>query len=265
MSNIVTEIWYSSLLSEKTYNYMVASLEGLLRLEGSADLKSATDGLVSLSENHFKELKDVWKRWLDLRVEGTSDIRKQRAEAMNADSGSFIGKINYYNCIPPEHVATAQRYMDDGVFQCTKNCSHAENPTLTGPHYCSKDGPYKYLPPTNVLPFTGWDYIEVKKYQHMECVVTMYGNYIASKISSFMEKLTSKQLDFDIIFGNCLKIEEFLRKDMTYDRIMTSNLMDYILLPELLRYSMIRSRTNVAIVGSAFKLKYAKGTGSLSN
>jgi hypothetical protein len=27
---------------------------------------------------------------------------------------------------------------------------------------------------------------------------------------------------------------------MTYDRILTSNLMDYILLPELLRYSMLK-------------------------
>ena len=169
-------------------------------------------------------------------MKGTSDIRKQRSEAMKADSDSSIGKNNYYNCIPQEHVASAKRYMEDGVFQCTTKCSHAENPTLTGPHNFSKDENYKYCPPTSVLPFTGWDYIDVKKYQHSECLVTMYGNYIVSKISSFMEKLSYKQLDFNIILGNCLKIEELLRKDTTYDRILTSNLMDYILLPELLRY-----------------------------
>ena len=37
-----------------------------------------------------------------------------------------------------------------------------------------------------------------------------------------------------------MKIEEFPNKEMTYDRILTSNLMDYILLPELLKYSMFK-------------------------
>lgn len=214
----------------------MATLEGLLRLKSAADFKSATEGLVTLTGNHFQELQDVWKRWLDTRVVGTSDIRKQRTEAMKADSGSFIGKINYYNVIPREHVPTAWKYMEDGVFQCTKKCSHAENPTLTGPDYFSEDKPYTYCPPTNVIPFTGWDYIEVKKHQHTDCVVTMYGNYIASKVSSFMKKLNSKQLNFTIILGDCMKIEKILKRDMTYDRILTSNLMDYVLLPELLRY-----------------------------
>jgi hypothetical protein len=64
------------LLSEKTYNYLCASLRGLLSLKGAEDIESATGGLISLNENHIEEFKEVWKGWLDLQVEGTSSIRK---------------------------------------------------------------------------------------------------------------------------------------------------------------------------------------------
>ena len=236
----MTEIWYSLLLSERTYNYLCASLRGILALKSAADLQSATSGLISLNESHLKALREVWKRWLDMRVEGTSSIRKQRQEAMNADFGSFFGKINYYNCIPKEHVPTAQKYMEDGVFRRTQNCSFAENPTLTGPPIFSEDGPFTYCCPTSVLPFVCWDYVEVKKFKHTKSLVSMYGKYIDSKLASFMEKLTSKQVSFNIILGNCVNIEEYLNKGTTYDRILTSNLMDYILLPEILRYSIFK-------------------------
>jgi methylmalonyl-CoA mutase cobalamin-binding subunit len=54
------------LLSEKTYNYLCASLRGLLSLKGAEDIESATGGLISLNENHIEEFKEVWKGWLDL-------------------------------------------------------------------------------------------------------------------------------------------------------------------------------------------------------
>ncbi len=229
-------------LSEKTYNYLRASLNGLLGLKSAKDLLSATCGLVSLNGIDFKELQKVWKRWLDLKVQGTSSIRGQRNEAMKADSGSFVGKINYYNCIPREHVPSAMKYMEDGAFRRTAKCSFAENPTLTGPSYFFKDGPFTYCVPTNVLPFVGWDYVQVEKFKYSESLVSMYGNYIESKLACFMEKLTSKQVVFDIVLGDCMnsKIGELLSKEEKFDRILTSNLMDYILLPELLRYSISR-------------------------
>ena len=189
-----------------------------------------------MNRSHFNELHEVWKRWLQLWVEGTSSIRKQRDEAMEADTGSYTGKYNYYNCIPEEHVPTAKKYMEDGVFQRTQKCSFAENSTLTGPPILMEHGPFTYCSLPSIIPFAGWDYVEVKKFKHDKSIVTMYGYYIESKLALFMEKITSKQVSFHIILGDCVKIEEFLDKDKTYDRILTSNLMDYIFLPELLRY-----------------------------
>ena len=234
-SNVITEIWYSLSLSEKTYNYLYASLNGLLQLKSAIDLRSATCGIISVDAIHFKKLQEIWRRWLQIKVKGTKNIAKQREEAMKADSGSFFGKFNYYNCIPREHVASAKKYMEDGGFRRTPKCSFAENSTLTGPPFMCEDAPFTYAVPTSVLPFIGWDYIEVEKFKHNKSLVAMFGNYIEHKLSCFMEKLTSKQVSFDIILGDCLKIDESLNKEEKYDRILTSNLMDYILLPELLR------------------------------
>ena len=235
-SNVVTEIWYSSLLSEKTYSYLCASLKGLIYLKNVEELNAATGGIISFNGTQLKTLQEIWRRWSELNVEGTSTIRKQRDEAIKADPDCYLGKINYYNAIPPEHLQSAKKYMENGVFQRTEKCTFAENPTLTGPSCFRKDEPYKYCCLASVIPFSGWDYIEVKKFSHSRSLITMYGNYIDYKIASFMEKLTSKKLKFNLIFGNCMNIQELLNKEVTYDRILTSNLMDYILLPELLRY-----------------------------
>ncbi|XP_028390718.1 uncharacterized protein LOC114515626 [Dendronephthya gigantea] len=236
VSKIVTEIWYSLSLSEKSYNYLSTSLKGLLDFKSAKYFMNSTDGIVNLNESCFKEFQEVWRRWLDLRVEGASTIRKQREATMNADFSSNEGKRNYYESIPKEHVPSAMKYMEDGVFQGTSNdCYYAENPTLTGPPVYFKDSPYVYCCPTSVIPFVGWDYLDVKKLIHTNSLVTMFGNYIESKLKSFMEKLASKQVNFEIICCNCMDIEEVLDKERKYDRILTSNLMDYIFLPELLR------------------------------
>ena len=233
---IITEIWYSLLLSERSYNYLCEALRGLIALQNSRELMSTTAGLIKLNKSHFNELHEVWKRWLKLPVTGKARIRKQRHEAMDADAGSSIGKTNYYRCIPEEHAPAAKKYMEDGVFQRTQKCSFAENPTLTGPPILTNDGAFTYCCSPSVIPFAGWDYVEVKKFKYDKSPVTMYGCYIESKLATFMKKIPSKQVTFHIILGDCVKIDEFLDKDTTYDRILTSNIMDYILLPELLRY-----------------------------
>jgi hypothetical protein len=232
----VTEIWYSSLLSEKTYNYLCASLEELLLHKNAADFTSSTNGLIGMDSAHFQEMQYVWKQWLDLKVVGTSNIRGQRNALIRSYPNSSIGLNTYYMSIPNEHVPSAMKYMKDGVFQCTEMCTFAENPTLTGHPTQDEGGTFSYCIPADGLPFTGWDYIKVKKFGHNESLVSMYANYIGSKLTAFMEKLSSKQVSFDIVLGDCMKIDKNLNEEEKYDRILTSNLMDYILLPKLLRY-----------------------------
>ena len=232
---MVTEIWYSLLLSQKTYNNLLASLVELLLLKSSSDLSAATSGLVSLNENDFQEMQYVWKQWFDLKVVGTSKIKEKREATIRSHPNSRIGIDNYNRSIPKEHLPSAEKYMKDGLFQCTESCSYAENPTLTGHPTWAKGGPFSYCILADLLPFAGWDYIKVKNFKYSKSLISMYAHYIGSKLTAFIEKLSSKQVSFDIIIEDCMQLGNILDEKKKYDRILTSNLMDYILLPELLR------------------------------
>ena len=238
----VTEIWYSSLLSKETYYYLCTSLGELLLLNSATDLTSATNELIRMNGDHFQDIHYVWRQWLYLEVVGTSSIRERRQQVIKANPGSSFGLESYYKAIPKEHVPSARKYVEHGVFQCTEECSFAENPTLTGhPVSPDDDGPFTYCVVSEGMPFAGWDYIKVKKFKYNESLVSMYASYIGSELNAFMKKLASGQVSFDIVLGDCMKIEEDLNEEEKYDRIVTSNLMDYILLPELLRYVKSRS------------------------
>ena len=64
----------------------------------------------------------------------------------------------------------------------------------------------------------------------------MFGSYVEEKIRKFMKTLASEQVSFEIILGDCMKLENCISHEVKFDRILTSNLMDYILLPDLLRW-----------------------------
>lgn len=125
--------------------------------------------------------------------------------------------------------------MEHGTFQRNQKMpAFAENPTLTG--YKFGEGQhYFYCIPSDVLPFTGWDYIEVKKFKHTNPLVTMYGAYIESILGMVMRKLSSKQVRFQILLSDCMAVEQYIDQESKYDRILTSNLIDYIILPDLLK------------------------------
>jgi hypothetical protein len=124
--------------------------------------------------------------------------------------------------------------MEDSIFQRNKMPAFAENPTLTGCKF-GEGRHYSYSIPSDVLPFTGWDYIEVKKFKHKNSLVTMYGAYIENILGMVMRKLSSKQVHFQILLCDCMVIEQYIDQESKYDRILTSNLIDYIILPDLLK------------------------------
>ena len=231
----MTEIWYSILLSDQTYTSLCTCLQELIHVACSEVLSLNTSGLLVLDDNHLTELKSVWKMWLDLNVRKTIWIQKQRIQEMNGDPQSSFGKIAYYNCIPTEHVKSAKKWMEGGIFSQAKLPLVAENPTLTGSQIMSPSDLLSYSCPSSVLPFTGWDYLEVKKFMHCNSLVTMYGAYIENVLQRFKQKLSTKHISFQVVLGNCMDIEQFLEPGVKYDRILTSNLIDYIPIPRLLK------------------------------
>jgi hypothetical protein len=147
---------------------------------------------------------------------------------------SYHGRDTYYSSIPQEHVKSAKKWMEDCLFKRIQTPAFAENPTLTGHNLIAGDKSYSYCIPSDVLPFTGWDYVEVKKFKHANSLVTMYGAYVEHILKMVMRKISSKLVRFEILLCHCMGLEEFI-EDGKYDRILTTNLMDYIILPDLLK------------------------------
>jgi hypothetical protein len=65
---MVTEVWYSILLTEPTYKYLLLCLRALIDCPRASDLTNKTAGLISINDAHLKELKNVWIRWHNLKV-----------------------------------------------------------------------------------------------------------------------------------------------------------------------------------------------------
>ena len=153
------------------------------------------------------------------------------------DPGSYYGRDTYFNGIPQKHVKSAKKWMEDGLFLRSDMPAFAENPTLTG-YDIKKDRPdspaYFYCVLSDIFPFTGWDYLEVKKFKDMNSLITMYGVYVENVLRAVIKKLSTKQVSFQVILCDCLLIEQHVEKETKYDRILTGNLMDYIFLPRLL-------------------------------
>ena len=233
MEKTVTEIWYSIQLGEETYNRLRTSLEDLIGFTTARILQSETDGLISINEAQFKRMQDVWKTWLNLQVQGTKWIQRQRQQAINSNILVVQRNKEYIENIPVEHAASAKKWINDGMFNRTNAPAFAENPTLTGVNVAA--APYSYCVLPELIPFSGWDYLQVKKFKSCSCLVTMYGEYIECILRNFMKKLTKQQVSFQIALSDCVHIKQHLETGEVYDRILTSNLMDYILLPDLLK------------------------------
>ena len=231
----VTEIWYSILLSQATYECLRTSLEELICFTSAQNLQSKTAGLISVDEMQFKLLQDVWKTWLGLRVQGTKWIQKQREKSINSDMEIVARNSGYINNVPAEHAIAVKKWIDDGIFKRTQAPMFAENPTLTGVDMAAKYAPYSYSVLPALVPFSGWDYLQVKKFKSSNCLVTMYGDYIECILRKFMKILSKQQVSFQIVVCDCMDIQQHLEVNTVYDRILTSNLIDYVFLPNLLK------------------------------
>ena len=222
-------------LSKATFESLRKSLDELIGFTSAQDLHSKTAGLITVEDTQFKQLQDVWKSWLGLRVEGTQWIQKQREKAIKSNIEIVTRNAAYIANVPVEHASSLTKWIEDGVFKRTQAPTFAENPTLTGVDLSSRYAPYSYGVVADLVPFSGWDYLEVKKFKSSNCLVTMYGDYIECILRNFMKKLSIQQVSFQIAICDCTHIKQHLEANTVYDRILTSNLMDYVFLPTLLK------------------------------
>lgn len=167
-------------------------------------------------------------------MQGTNWIQKQREKELKSDIEYVARNAAYIQNVPVQHANTLKKWLEDGIFKRSESSTFAENPTLTGTDRTARFAPYSYQVQPGLVPFAGWDYLQVKKFKSSSCLVTMYGEYIECILRNFMERLSKQQVSFQVALCDCMDIKQHLEEDSVYDRILTSNLMDYVFLPSLL-------------------------------
>jgi hypothetical protein len=231
----VIRVWYSLCISEEDFSLLLSALQDLVT---STELRSLTEGVMEISADQLNKLRDVWVTWLRLARRKGSWVAKLRQEAISRDLGREDGIENYMYAIPKEHRISAQRFFNTGIFPSTENPEELrrQNPTLTGRgyHWLSNTSEFQYSIPSDVLPFTGWDFSAIKRICHVDSLPQMYSIYLSQIINKAVEKLRKNQVKFQFILADVLNIETFLPASLKYDRITTSNLWDYCPLTVLL-------------------------------
>ena len=213
-------------------------MSALQDLVATAELSTIPDGKMEISASQLSQLRTVWATWLRLSERKGPWVAKLRTKTNSLDSGRNNGIRNYMHAIPKEHRVSTQHFFDTGIFHSTTNAKEAtrQNPTLTGRAMLQRSSPteFQYNIPSDVLPFTGWDYKAIKKFYYDKSLPNMYTLYISNILQKSFNKMTSDRVKFYFILCDFLKIESFLPAGLRYDRITTSNLWDYCPLRDLL-------------------------------
>ena len=226
----VIRIWYSLRISERDFSQLMSALEELI---ATRDLKILTSGFIHIaSPGQLSELKKVWRRWAQLSTLKRRWVTERREVAFKRDSEVETVMCEYLIAVPQNHKESVERWRADGLFglQCEVSILTRENVTFTGsPFQTEKSrGDYDFSPRPCVLPFTGWDYLEVKKTSFHDSLPKMYVVYLSKILHKCTERLSTSEVKLHIVLGNSLQIEPCLPLGLSYDRITTSNLCDYI-------------------------------------
>ena len=260
MASAVIHIWYSLRISEQDFTSLLLALQ---ELADCTELRTLTEEFMDIPDDQLIQLKDVWNTWLRLAQREGSWVTKLRQEANSGDFGREKGINHYIHAIPKEHKNSTRRYFDTGIFTSMKNTKELkrENPTLTGRGFQRffRNSDFHYSLPTDVLPFTGWDYNAVKKICHDKSITRMYSIYISLVLNKSIEKLRRNRIKCYFILSDFLNVEAFLPADRRYDRITTSNLRDYYPLTVLLtRFKGPLNTTNPYAVMSTEAINWVR-------
>ena len=232
----VIRVWYSLRVSESDFSQLMSALEELVV---ARDLETLTSDFMNVADpGQFSELKRVWRTWIELSAKKGHWVTEMRKTAFKEDPGVEDVMQNYLMAISPNHSKSVELWHAEGIFpsQCEASSLTRENMTFTG-----KDD-FNFSPTPCVLPFQGWDYQEISKTTFDDSLPKMYGVYLSKILHKCVERLGRSEVKLHIALSNCLQIEPFLPSELSYDRITTSNLCDYISFTSIL--SQFKAKLN---------------------
>lgn len=196
------------------------------------ELKVLTSDFMNVADpGQSSELKKVWRTWIEFSAKKGSCVTEMRRAAFENDGEVEEVMRNYLMAIPPNHKKSVEMWRAEGIFTSQREASSLtiENMTFTGSSFSkleSSKEDYNFSPRPCVLPFQGWDYEEVRKTGLDDSLPKMYGVYLRKILLKCVERLCEVKLL--IVLSNCAQIEPYLPSGLSYDRITTSNLCDYI-------------------------------------
>ena len=178
-------------ITEEDFTLLTSALQDL---STTAELRTLTEGVMDLSDDQLSQMKIVWATWLRLSECKGPWVARLREKVNSSDRGRKDGIRNYMHAIPKEHRLSTQHFFDTGIFHTTTNSKTLthQNPTLTGrpglfhPHLVSSD--FHYSIPSDVLPFTGWDYKAIKKNHYAKSLPEMYTIYLSHILQKSLKK-----------------------------------------------------------------------------
>ena len=226
----VIRVWYSLRITESDFLQLISALKELV---ATSDLKTLTSDFMNVADlDQFSELKRVWRTWIELSVTEGRWVTEMRKAAFEKDREIEEVMRNYLMAIPSNHKESVEMWRAEGIFpsQCEASSLTRENMTFTGSSFKFENSQRDYIfsPRPCVLPFQGWDYEEVRKTSFDDSLPKMYGVYLRKILLKCCERLCKGEVKLHIVLSNCLQIEPFLPSGLSYDRITTSNLCDYI-------------------------------------
>ena len=213
---------------------MISILQELVE---AYSLEELTKGTMKINQDHFQRLVEVWRTWLDLSSRQGDWITEARNRGHQ--SPDDISGINLYlNEIPKKHKESASDWFANGILlpKDSRKDLVRENFTLTGSDFqrFKNRGIFSYKIESSILPFTGWDYNEVRQRSHSSSLLKIYCEYVSHVLTKCAVKLANGQAKFHFLLCNCMEISRFVPPDHKYDRVTTSNIADYVPLPSIL-------------------------------
>ncbi|XP_077999963.1 uncharacterized protein LOC144452692 [Glandiceps talaboti] len=268
IASTIVQLWYSICINQHHLQTLHTSLKELLDIDGDI-ISKRTNGMMTISEEHYDQLKIPWKRWLtSSRIGGPDNhIFKQRYQEICSDPESGVGWTNYVNSIPKIHQQSMQDWWQSGILLSSATADKHEavfqnvtllcsNPVYKQPlaivkAYFSARGnlitddvakwflkePLIYTVPADIFPFIGWDYLDVWAHCPTPDISDMYNTYISNLIHTFLLNLRKGQISFRVLLCDCFQLTNEIKPDETnFDRISTSNISDYFGLAVVLDY-----------------------------
>ena len=230
----MTQIWYSLRLSDMDYRLVISRLQELVE---ASSLEELTKGTMKMNQDQFQRLVEVWRTWIDLSTrqgDWITEARNKGFTSFDAQEGMDL----YLKEIPKKHKESASDWFANGILSPKKSRKELlqENFTLTGSDFQlnRNKGAFSYLIQSSVLPFAGWDYDEVRQWGQSASLLKMYSEYVSHLLKKSALKLATGRVKFHFLLCNCMEIARFVPQGCRFDRVTTSNIADFVPLPNIL-------------------------------